>query len=49
MNMVLHPSFESVMFWDMIALNGYLLLNVVISMVTLKAERNSIAPLKMAP
>ncbi len=44
LNMVLHPSPKSVLFWDMIVLNGYLLLNVVISHVTLDAERKSIAP-----
>jgi molybdopterin-containing oxidoreductase family membrane subunit len=32
------------MFWDTVALGGYLLLNVIISHVTLTAERKSVAP-----
>jgi len=43
-NMILHPSPNSVMFWDMMVLGGYLVLNVVISRVTLTAERNGVAP-----
>src|SRR5208337_2223564 len=35
----LHPSPHSVMFWDMVVLSGYLLLNLVIGSVTLEAER----------
>jgi molybdopterin-containing oxidoreductase family membrane subunit len=45
-NMFLYPSPESPMFWDSIALGGYLLLNVIISRVVLDAERKSIAPPK---
>jgi len=43
-NMILHPSPRSILFWDMIVLNGYLALNVVISRVSLTAERNDQAP-----
>ncbi len=43
-NVIRHPSPRSIMFWDMASLMGYLLLNVVISRVTLDAERKSIAP-----
>jgi molybdopterin-containing oxidoreductase family membrane subunit len=32
------------MFWDLIALSGYLVLNVLISRITLDAERKGIAP-----
>ena len=32
------------MFWDMISLGGYLTLNAVIALVTLRAERESAAP-----
>ncbi len=46
MNIVLHPSPSSMLFWDMIALSGYLVLNVVISMVTFGAERKGVAPPK---
>ena len=46
LNIVLHPSPQSIMLWDMIVLNGYLVLNVVISHVTLNAEKKGIAPPK---
>jgi molybdopterin-containing oxidoreductase family membrane subunit len=45
-NVFLYPSPESPMFWDTIALGGYLILNVIISRVVLDAERKSIAPPK---
>lgn len=32
------------MFWDMVSLGGYLVLNAIISLVTLSAERKSVAP-----
>jgi molybdopterin-containing oxidoreductase family membrane subunit len=44
MNMILHPSPHSVMFWDMIVLTGYLLLNLVIGGMTLEAERTGVPP-----
>jgi Ni/Fe-hydrogenase subunit HybB-like protein len=43
-NMILHPSPRSILFWDMIVLNGYLLINVAISRVSLTAERSGEAP-----
>jgi len=43
-NMILHPSPRSILFWDMIVLNGYLVLNVLISRASLNAERNGEAP-----
>ena len=43
-NMILHPSPNSILFWDMIVLNGYLLLNFTISRVSLVAERKGEAP-----
>jgi molybdopterin-containing oxidoreductase family membrane subunit len=45
-NVFLYPSLESPMFWDTIALGGYLLLNIIISRVVLDSERKSIAPPK---
>jgi Ni/Fe-hydrogenase subunit HybB-like protein len=45
-NVFLYPSPESPMFWDTVALGGYLFLNVIISRVVLDAERKSIAPPK---
>ncbi len=41
-NIVLYPTPWSLMFWDMISLGGYLLLNIVISLVMLTAEREEI-------
>jgi molybdopterin-containing oxidoreductase family membrane subunit len=41
-NIVLHPQPKSVMFWDMIALSGYLLMNAVIAAVTLTAQREHV-------
>jgi Ni/Fe-hydrogenase subunit HybB-like protein len=43
-NMIIHPSPRSILFWDMVVLNGYLLLNVLISRITLDAERKGVAP-----
>ena len=43
-NMVLHPSPRSILFWDMVVLSGYLLLNVVISHASLNAERKGEPP-----
>jgi molybdopterin-containing oxidoreductase family membrane subunit len=39
LNVILHPTPNSVMFFDMLVLMGYLLLNVIIGWVTLEAER----------
>ena len=38
LNVLLHPTPNSILFWDMIVLNGYLLLNIVIGWTTLQAE-----------
>jgi Ni/Fe-hydrogenase subunit HybB-like protein len=46
LNVMLYPTLHSLMFWDMLSLSGYLVLNVVISHVTLGAERNGVAPPK---
>jgi molybdopterin-containing oxidoreductase family membrane subunit len=43
-NVFLYPTLHSMMFWDTVSLGGYLVLNVIISRVTLNAERMSIAP-----
>jgi Ni/Fe-hydrogenase subunit HybB-like protein len=39
-NVPLYPTLNSVLFWDMIVLNGYLFLNIVIGWNVLEAERN---------
>lgn len=44
LNVFRYPTPHSLMFWDTVALGGYLVLNVIISMVTLKAERSDVAP-----
>ncbi|MGI1659777.1 MAG: sulfate reduction electron transfer complex DsrMKJOP subunit DsrP [Desulfitobacterium sp.] len=44
MNVILHPTPNSVMFWDMCVLMGYLLLNLVIGWTALGAERKGFPP-----
>jgi molybdopterin-containing oxidoreductase family membrane subunit len=44
LNVLRYPTPWSMMFWDMVALGGYLLLNVIITRVTLEAERSGAAP-----
>jgi len=46
LNVFLYPTLHSMMFWDTVALGGYLLLNIVISQVTLGAEKKGIYPPK---
>ncbi len=43
-NIILYPTPNSMMFWDMISLSGYLVLNALIALVTLTAERKGVAP-----
>ena len=45
-NVFKYPTPGSVMFWDMIVLNGYLVLNILIGWNVLECERHSIAPPK---
>jgi Ni/Fe-hydrogenase subunit HybB-like protein len=45
-NIFLYPTFHSLMFWDVLALSGYLVINVIITRVTLSAENKSVAPPK---
>jgi len=40
LNVIFFPTPNSVLFWDMIVLNGYLFLNIVIGWNVLEAERN---------
>lgn len=46
LNVMVHPTPNSVMFYDMIVLIGYLCLNIVIGWVTLEAERHEVNPPK---
>ena len=45
-NVFKYPTPGSVMFWDIIVLNGYLVLNILIGWNVLECERHSIAPPK---
>ncbi len=42
LNVLLHPTPNSILFWDMIVLNGYLLLNILIGWNVLSSERKGI-------
>jgi molybdopterin-containing oxidoreductase family membrane subunit len=44
LNVLRYPTPNSIMFWDMLALGGYLGLNAVIALVTLSAERKGTTP-----
>lgn len=46
LNIIKYPTPNSVLFWDMIVLNTYLLLNIVIGWVVLESERNEVKPPK---
>ena len=46
MNVVLHPTPNSVMFWDFLVLSGYLFLNILIGWVTLSSDRKGVPPPK---
>jgi molybdopterin-containing oxidoreductase family membrane subunit len=44
LNVLLNPQPQSVMFWDMIALSGYFLINTVIAMGAINAGREHVSP-----
>jgi molybdopterin-containing oxidoreductase family membrane subunit len=44
LNVILHPTPNSILFWDAIVLNGYLFLNIVIGWMTLSSDRKGIKP-----
>lgn len=44
MNVVLNPTPNSILFWDMIVLSGYLTINVIVGYNALLAERRGVAP-----
>lgn len=46
LNVMLHPTPNSMMFWDMCVLMGYLFLNILCGWVILTAERKQVAPPK---
>lgn len=45
-NVFLHPTLNSLMFWDSVVLFGYLVLNVTISHVSFSSEMKGVAPPK---
>ena len=49
LNMFLHPTPNSVMFWDATVLLGYLFLNAIIGWTTLEAERYDVNPSPSIP
>ncbi|MBI3015263.1 MAG: polysulfide reductase NrfD [Candidatus Tectomicrobia bacterium] len=44
LNVLIYPTLNSIMFWDMVSLAGYLLLNAIIALVTLRAELKDMPP-----
>jgi Ni/Fe-hydrogenase subunit HybB-like protein len=44
MNVILYPTPNSILFWDMIVLNGYLFINILVGWTALGAERKGVAP-----
>ncbi|MBU0729898.1 MAG: polysulfide reductase NrfD [Proteobacteria bacterium] len=46
LNVLLHPTPNSMLFWDMIVLNGYLFLNVLVGWVVLNSEAKEVPPPK---
>lgn len=46
LNVLLYPTPNSMLFWDMIVLNGYLFLNILCGWVILTAERKQVKPPK---
>ncbi|MDL2279653.1 polysulfide reductase NrfD, partial [Desulfovibrio sp. OttesenSCG-928-G11] len=46
LNVLLHPTPNSILFWDMVVLTGYLVLNLLIGWVTLECERHDVEPPK---
>jgi molybdopterin-containing oxidoreductase family membrane subunit len=46
LNVLLHPSPNSILFWDMIVLNVYLFLNIFVGWIVLTAEKKEVAPPK---
>ena len=44
LNIFLHPTPNSILFWDVLVLSSYLLLNLVIAWTTLAAERKELPP-----
>jgi molybdopterin-containing oxidoreductase family membrane subunit len=46
LNVLRYPTPNSILFWDMIVLNGYLVLNILCGWVVLECEKNEVPPPK---
>lgn len=46
MNVILHPTPRSVLFWDSVVLSGYLFLNLLVGWTVLHAEKKEVPPPK---
>jgi len=44
MNVILHPTPNSILFWDMVVLSGYLVINMITGWVILSCTRNEVPP-----
>lgn len=44
MNVILHPTPNSILFWDMVVLSGYLLINLMIGWIVLSCTKKEIPP-----
>ena len=47
LNVLIHPTPNSVMFWDMIVLSVYLLLNIITGWMVLQYEKNEVKPARL--
>lgn len=43
MNVILHPTPNSILFWDALVLNGYLFINIIVGWTTLHAEKKGVS------
>ncbi len=46
LNLFLHPTPYSILFWDILVVSGYLLLNILVGWKVLEADRNGVPPSK---
>ncbi|MEW5722578.1 MAG: sulfate reduction electron transfer complex DsrMKJOP subunit DsrP [Thermodesulfobacteriota bacterium] len=44
LNVILHPSPRSILFWDMLVLNVYMILNLIIGWTVLECEKKAVPP-----
>ena len=42
MNLIMHPTPNSVLFWDAMVLNGYMALNIIVGFASLEAQRKGV-------